>query len=72
VVATGTGLSVALEGPGGELLASVRSSESLGLLPVDGPICVREPGPYRATVHLASSAPEATNVAMQVWQSGRD
>jgi hypothetical protein len=76
VVATSGDLSIALEGPGG-LLAEVRSSELVGLLPVDGPICVREPGLYRATVHLSARAadaspraPDGASVALQIWASG--
>lgn len=71
-VASNGSLLVSLLDPRGETLLSVRSSTSLDLLPNDGPICVREPGSYRATVRLVSSSTETADVAVQVWSAGRD
>jgi len=71
-VASSGPLVVSLVNPRGETLVSARSSTSLDLLPNDGPVCVREPGSYRATVRLVSSGAETADVAIQVWSVGRD
>jgi len=71
-VASSGSLLVSLLNPRGETLLSVRSSTPLDLLPNDGPICVRDPGSYRATVRFVSSGAETADVAVQVWSVGRD
>jgi hypothetical protein len=62
-------LTLTLSGPRGEPLASVRSNDPLGLLPTDGPYCVREAGTYRATAQLTGGAPEGADVVLQVWHT---
>jgi hypothetical protein len=71
-VAAGGALSVSLVDPRGISLASASSTEPLGVVPVDGPVCVREPGAYRTVVRMSSPSSEATNVTVQVWQASRD
>jgi hypothetical protein len=72
VVAGGGALSVSLVDPRGAPLANASSIEPLGVVPVDGPVCVREPGAYRTVVRISSPSSEATNVTVQVWQASRD
>jgi len=71
-VASSGGLLLSLVNPRGETLLSVRSSTPLDLLPNDGPICVREPGAYRATARFVSTSGDPADVALQVWSIGRD
>jgi hypothetical protein len=71
-VAGAGAISVSLVDPRGGSLASASSVEPLGVVPVDGPVCVREPGSYRAVVRISPSSAEATNVTVQVWQASRD
>lgn len=71
-VASAGELTLTLAGPKGEALANVRSSAPLGLLPSEGPFCVREPGTYRAAARLVADAPDGGDVILQVWHSGRE
>jgi len=71
-VAAGGALSVSLVDPRGAPLANASSIEAIGVVPVDGPVCVREPGAYRTVVRISSPPAEATNVTVQVWQASRD
>jgi hypothetical protein len=71
-VATAGAISVSLVDPRGASLAHASSIEPIGVVPVDGPVCVREPGAYRTVVRISSPSAEATNVTVQVWQASRD
>lgn len=71
-VAPAGALSIAFLDPHGASLVSASSTEPLGVVPVDGTICVREPGAYRAVVRLSPAPSEATNVTVQIWQASRD
>jgi hypothetical protein len=71
-VAPAGALSIAFFDPRGASLISASSTEPLGVVPVDGTICVREPGAYRAVVRLSPAPSEATNVTVQIWQASRD
>jgi hypothetical protein len=71
-VAAGGSLSMSLVDPRGAQVAVASSIESLGVVPVDGTVCVREPGAYRTVVRVASPSAESTNVTVQVWQASRD
>src|SRR5437868_5257111 len=53
-------------------LASAASVEPLGVVPADGTVCVREPGTYRALVHLSGSPVEGASLVVQIWQASRD
>ena len=64
-------LSISLLDPGGATLAAASSFEPIAVVPTDGPICMREPGSYRALVRL-SPASEPSSVTLQVWQAARD
>ncbi|HEY3594209.1 MAG TPA: hypothetical protein VGL13_10045, partial [Polyangiaceae bacterium] len=65
-------VSLALVGPHGETLASLRSADSVGVLPSDGPFCVRETGVYHATAKVDAKASENAEVALRVWRTGRE
>ena len=56
VVALSGALSLSLIGPTGDALASASSVEPLSVVPVDGTVCVREPGAYRAAVRVPGIA----------------
>jgi hypothetical protein len=71
-VATAGSMSVSLVDPRGASLAQASSVEPLGVVPIDGPVCVREPGAYRTVVRISSPSAEGTNVTVQVWQASRD
>src|SRR6266508_6387261 len=71
-VASGGGLSLSLLNQRGELLAGSSSTESLTVAPVDGTVCVREPGAYRAVVRVAPTASATSTLTIQVWQAARD
>jgi hypothetical protein len=71
-VASAGSLTVSLVDPRGVSLADASSVQPLGVVPVDGPVCVREPGAYRTVVRVSSPSAEATNVTVQVWQASRD
>jgi hypothetical protein len=71
-VAVPGGLSVALIDPRGAPVASASSLEPFGVVPVDGTVCVRETGTYRALVGLSSGPADAANVTVQIWQASRD
>jgi hypothetical protein len=72
VVAATGGLSFSLVDPRGASLASASSTEPVGVVPVDGTVCVREPGGYRAVVRLSAPPVEAASVTVQIWQASRD
>jgi hypothetical protein len=72
VVAGAGGLSISLLDPRGATLLSATSTEPLGVLPVDGTVCVRETGAYRAVVRLAAPSADPPSVTVQIWQATRD
>jgi hypothetical protein len=72
VVAAGGALSLSLVDPRGAPVANASSIEPLGVVPVDGTVCVREPGAYRTIVRISSPNAESTNVTVQVWQASRE
>ena len=48
------------------------SMETIAVVPVDGTVCVREPGVYRLVVKPAPANSEARTLSVQVWQASRD
>jgi hypothetical protein len=70
-VATSGGVSLSLTAGADDVLAASTSNEPLGLAPIDGTVCVREPGPYRVVVR-SISATETSSVTVQIWQATRD
>jgi hypothetical protein len=71
-VAASGGLSLSLMGPTGDVLASASSNEALSVAPMDGTVCVREPGAYRALVRLPAASTEVSSVTIQVWQAKKE
>jgi len=71
-VSSTTGLSLSLLNQRGELLSGSSSNEALAVAPIDGTVCVREPGVYRAVVRVAPSATAPSSLIIQVWQAARD
>ena len=71
-VAPSGALSLSLIGPSGEALASASSAEPLSVAPIDGTVCVREPGPYRAVIRVLGSPGEVSSVTIQVWQAKKE
>jgi len=71
-VASSGALSLSLIGPSGDLLASASSAEPLSVAPIDGTVCVREPGPYRAVIRVLGSPGEVSSVTIQVWQAKKE
>jgi len=71
-VALSGALSLSLIGPSGEALASASSAEPLTVAPIDGTVCVREPGAYRAVVRTPRSPGEVSSVTIQVWQAKKE
>jgi hypothetical protein len=71
-VAPSGGISLSLLSPVGEVLASASSTEPLSVAPMDGTVCVREPGPYRAMVRVPALTTEVSSVTIQVWQAKKD
>jgi hypothetical protein len=65
------GQVVSLEGARGKVLAAAVSMEAMAVVPVDGTVCVREPGVYRLVVKPAASS-EARTLTVQVWHASRD
>jgi len=49
-----------------QVLAEDKLPGSIALANPDGPICVKDPGQYRAVVHMVSGS---GHVAVQVWQA---
>jgi hypothetical protein len=74
VVAAQAGLSMSLLDPQGVVLAAGSSAEPFALVPVDGNVCVREPGDYRAIVRMSipREPRPASSMTIQVWQASRD
>jgi hypothetical protein len=66
------GQLLSIEGARG-VLASAVATETIAVVPVDGTVCVREPGAYRFVVR-AGTAPtsDARTLSVQVWQASRD
>jgi len=75
--------AAAAGGPGGislslwsgqKPLANVSSFEPAVLAPPDGPVCVREAGPYRIALGVApaDAADAEVSIAVQVWQAASD
>jgi hypothetical protein len=67
------GLSMALYA-GDRELVSVASLEPLVLTPSGGPVCVREPGPYRAAVLVtngagADASSGMATVSLRIWMA---
>jgi hypothetical protein len=71
-LASSGSVSLALLGPSGDVLASASSNEPLVVTPIDGTVCVREPGAYRAVVHFLSQPSEGSSVTIQVWQAKKE
>jgi hypothetical protein len=71
-VAPSSGVSLSLLGPAGDVLTSASSSEPLSVAPIDGTVCVREPGAYRAVVRVLAVPFEASSVTIQVWQAKKE
>jgi len=65
------GQILSLESAPGKVLAAAAATETIAVVPVDGTVCVREPGVYRLVVKAAPSA-EARTLSVQVWQASRD
>ena len=71
VVADTPGLAMSLVGPAGEVLARATSADAIGVIPVDGTVCVREPGTFNVLVKAADGS-EGASVRVQIWQATRD
>jgi hypothetical protein len=72
VVASAGGLSLSVLDPRGAPLIAAASSEPVGVVPVDGTVCVRDLGTYRVVVRLASAPLDGATVSVQIWQASRD
>jgi len=72
VVGVLPGQILSLESARGKVLASAASTETINVVPVDGTVCVREPGTYRLVVKPAPGSSEARTLSVQVWQAARD
>jgi hypothetical protein len=70
VLAAAGGLSLSVLDPGGAPLIATASSEPFAVVPVDGTVCVRDLGTYRAVVRLATL--DGATVSVQIWQASRD
>lgn len=68
VVGGAKGVTASLVDERGAVLASTSSLEPLALVPVDGTVCVREPGMYRVVVRMNTGL-EAQAVSVQAWQA---
>jgi hypothetical protein len=66
------GQVLSLENAKGKVLASATSAETIAVVPVDGTVCVREPGTYRLVVKPAGAGGEARTLSVQVWQASRE
>lgn len=66
------GQVLSLESAKGKVLASATSAETIVVVPVDGTVCVREPGTYRLVVKPAGTSGEARTLSVQVWQASRE
>ena len=66
------GQVISLESAKGKVLAAVTSVEAIAVVPVDGTVCVREPGTYRLDVKPAATSTEARTLSVQVWQASRE
>jgi len=76
------GQVLSLENARGTVLAATAATDTVAVVPVDGTVCVREPGGYRFVVKPAPSPSEATTsearpseartLSVQVWQASRD
>jgi hypothetical protein len=71
-VALSGGVSLSLLRPNGDVLANASSIEPQSVAPIDGTVCVREPGAYRAVVRLLASPTEVSSVTIQVWQAKKE
>jgi hypothetical protein len=72
VLGAAPGQMVSIENSRGGVLARAVATESLAVVPIDGTVCVREPGGYRLAVKPASGGSEARTLTVQVWQASRD
>jgi hypothetical protein len=68
-VSAGGALSMTLVDPRGSVLSAASSTEPVAVVPIDGTLCVRVPGTYRAAVRLSGGASQVT---VQIWQAYRD
>ncbi|MET0592232.1 MAG: hypothetical protein ABW133_06005 [Polyangiaceae bacterium] len=66
------GQIVSIENTRGAVLARAAAVEALAVVPVDGTVCVREPGTYRLVIKAPSGGSEARTLTVQVWQASRD
>jgi hypothetical protein len=71
-VGVAAGQVLSLENARGTVLASALATETTAVVPVDGTVCVREPGAYRLIVKPPPAAAEARTLSVQVWQATRD
>lgn len=71
-VAPVAGLSLSVLDAHGAPLLNTSSSEPFGIVPVDGTVCVRDLGTYRAVVRLVGAAADGATVYVQIWQATRD
>jgi hypothetical protein len=74
------GQILSLENARGAVLATAVATDTLGVVPVDGTVCVREAGAFKFVLKPAPSPPpssaaspsEARTLSVQVWQASRD
>jgi len=66
------GQVISIENMRGKELAAAASAETIAVVPVDGTVCVREPGLYRLVIKPAPAGAEARTLTVQVWQASRD
>lgn len=66
------GQIISIENARGTVLARAAAVEALAVVPVDGTVCVREPGTYRLVVKAPSGGSEPRTLTVQVWQASRD
>jgi hypothetical protein len=65
-------VSLSLVAPSGDVLTSATSADPTAVAPIDGTVCVREPGAYRAVVRVAPAVAEPSSVTIQVWQAKKE
>lgn len=71
LAANSGGLSLAVLGPRGEILAGVSSTDSAAVAPPDGPVCVREGGTYTLFVSVPAADASGTEITVsaKAWRT---